>query len=189
MSTIAQLNPEQDGVITLHPVQHLRHRLHTGSSTTIGSRAKAGILGEPHPGWNSILRSWQSTGGVDRHTFRAPHFLMDNRCTVTSRITRGSRVQRLEHMIGVHLCVPHETLHPLRAMSYTLQHSTPCTGTPSSPHLVQRSEQHCHDPRPQQRGTSADLPPPAQQDTNNTPTPKATLILRVEMSHAKKRVF
>ena len=43
----------------------------------------------------------------------------------------------LEHMIGVHLCVPHITLHPLRAMSYTLQHSTPCTGTPSSPLPVQ----------------------------------------------------
>ena len=66
----------------------------------------------------------------------------------------------LEHMIGVHLCVPHITLHPLRAMSYTLQHSTPCTGTPSSPLPVQRSEQHCHDPRPQQRGTSVELPPP-----------------------------
>ena len=42
-------------------------------------------------------------------------------------------------------------------MSNTLQHS--CTGTPSPPFSVQRSEEHCHDPRLLQRGTSAELPP------------------------------
>ena len=42
-------------------------------------------------------------------------------------------------------------------MSHTLQHT--CTGTPSPPCSVQRSEEHCHDPRLLQRGTSAELPP------------------------------
>ena len=116
----------------------------------------------------SVTHSLRLKKDVDRHTFRAPHFLMHSRCTdrslvctVRSRITRGSK-----HKIGVHLCVPHKTLHPLRAMSHTLQHSTPCTGTPSSHLPVQRSEQHCHDPRPQRRGTSVELPPPTGYEPN-----------------------
>ena len=44
--TITQLIIEQDGDFTLHPDQHLRLRHHTGSSTTIGSRIKVGILDE-----------------------------------------------------------------------------------------------------------------------------------------------
>ena len=64
-------------------------------------------------------------------------------CTVVAQIARlcvQSYHARAMLKIGVHLCVPHETLQPLRATSYTLQHSTPCTGTPSSPLPVERSE-------------------------------------------------
>ena len=50
---ITQLILEQDGDCTLHPDQHLRLRPHTGSSTTIGSRIKVGILGELRPGLKS----------------------------------------------------------------------------------------------------------------------------------------
>ena len=89
----------------------------------------------------------------------------------------------LKHMIGVHLCVPHITLHPLRAMSYTLQHSTPCTGTPSSPLPVQRSEQHSHDPRPQQRGTSVELPPP----TPISGTSRLLNSVAVHVMHSQKK--
>ena len=71
--------------------------------------------------------------------------------------SRRSAVDRYTFRTPLHLCVLHKTLHPLRAMSHTLQHT--CTGTPSPPCSVQRSEEHCHDPRLLQRGTSAELPP------------------------------
>ena len=72
---------------------HLRH--HTGNKAATGSHIDAGIRGKHHPGLNSNfsslfrdvislagnLISWQSTGGVDRHTYRAPHFLMHSCCT------------------------------------------------------------------------------------------------------------
>ena len=45
-------------------------------------------------------------------------------------------------------------------MSHALQHSTPSTGTPSSPFPVPRSLTHCHDLLPHQGDTSAELPPP-----------------------------
>ena len=68
--------------------------------------------------------------------------------------------------IGVHLCVPHKKNHPLRAMSHTLQHSAPSTGTPSSSFLVPRSQEHHRDLRLFQRGASAELPPPTGYEPN-----------------------
>ena len=81
MSTTTQLILELDGDFTLQPDQQLRLRHRTGSSTTIGSRIKVGILGDRHPGLNSnfsyfscsssrfrlpeISIPWQSTEGVN----------------------------------------------------------------------------------------------------------------------------
>ena len=96
---------------------------------------------------------------VDRYTCRTPHFSCtviaqpDHQCAY-SHLTRHARLK-----IGVHLCVPHKTPYSLRAMSYTLQHSAPCTDTPSSPLPVLRSLSRCHASRPLQRGTSPELPP------------------------------
>ena len=53
MSTITQLIPEQDGKFTLQPDRQLGLHQRTGSSTTIGSQIRVGILGEPRPGLNS----------------------------------------------------------------------------------------------------------------------------------------
>ena len=53
MSTIAQLVLELDGKFTLQPDKQLRLRQRTGSSTTIGSRTKVGILGDPQHGLHS----------------------------------------------------------------------------------------------------------------------------------------
>ena len=57
---IIKSTPKQDGDPTLRShgktcrgIQHIRHRQLSGSSTTIGSRTKVGILGDPHPGLNS----------------------------------------------------------------------------------------------------------------------------------------
>ena len=79
---------------------------------------------------------------------------------LAQQIKSDSHVKTIRGWIksGVHLCVPYKTftLHPLRAMSHTLQHSTPFTGTPFP---VPRSLKHCHDPRLLQRGTSTELPP------------------------------
>ena len=72
-------------------IQHLRLHQLNGNST-IGSRIKVGILGDPHPGLNSsdffnsemlfrlpeIRIPWQSTG-VWTYT---PHFHMHSHCTV-----------------------------------------------------------------------------------------------------------
>ena len=106
MSTITQFILEQEGNFTLRPGQHLHLRHRTGSSTTIGSRIKAGILGEPRPGPNSKfflftdvislaenVISWQSTGGADRYTCRTPHFLMHSRCTLVSVYRAISRTR------------------------------------------------------------------------------------------------
>ena len=64
---------------------------------------------------------------------------------------------------GSTLSVSHlKTLHPRRAMSYTLQNLTPRTGTLSSPFpepVFQHSEQPCEDQRPQQRGALTEIPP------------------------------
>ena len=62
------------------------------------------------------------------------------------------------------LSVAHKTftLHPRRAMSYTLQNLTPRTGTPSSPFpasVFLQSEQPCEDQRPQQSGALTETPP------------------------------
>ena len=52
--------PKQDGgpILRSHRetcrgIQHTRPRQLSGNSTTIGSRTKDGILGDPHPGLNS----------------------------------------------------------------------------------------------------------------------------------------
>ena len=53
------------------------------------------------------------------------------------------------------------TLHPRRAMSYTLQNLTTRTSTPSSPFpesAFQQIEQPCEDQRPQQSGALTELP-------------------------------
>ena len=67
----------------------------------------------------------------------------------------GSRLTRI---FVSHL----KTLHPRRAISYTLQNPAPRTSTPSSPFpepVFQHSEQPCQDPRPQQRGAPTETPP------------------------------
>ena len=114
MSTITQLILELDGHFTLQPDQHLRLRQRTGSSTTIGSRIKVGILGERHPGLNSCfffffrdafslagnLNSLAIDGEVDGYTCRTPHFLMHSPCTaLRTDITHkhGSSHQGLCH--------------------------------------------------------------------------------------------
>ena len=113
MSTITQFILEQEGNFTLRPGQHLHLRHRTGSSTTIGSRIKAGILGEPRPGLNSKfflftdvislaenVISWQSTGGADRYTCRTPHFLMHSRCTLVSMYRAISRTRVAQDWTG-----------------------------------------------------------------------------------------
>ena len=129
------------------------------TSITIGSRIKVGIFGEPHPGLNflkNIFLLSNRRSAVDRYTFRTPHFLMHSRCTDCSPVCTVISRTRVAQDWSTSF-FPHKTLHPLRAMSHFLQH--PCTGTPSPPCSVQRSEEHCHDPRLLQRGTSAELPP------------------------------
>ena len=91
MRTITKLILELDGDFTLQPEQQLRLGQRAGSSTTIGSRIKVGILGDLQPGLNSNFSSsfscsgcrfrfpeisipWQSTGGVDRYTCHTSHF-------------------------------------------------------------------------------------------------------------------
>ena len=174
MNTITEWILEQDGDFTLHPDQclHLRHR--AGSRTTVGSRINAGILGEQHPELNSSfvlfrdvtsltgnLISWQSTGCVDRYTWRTPHFLMHSRCTACSFVCAQSYQAHAWLKIGVHLCVPKKTftLHPLRAMSHTLQHYTMHGHSFSAFSSPSITKKHCHKPRPLQRGTSTELPP------------------------------
>ena len=74
----------------------------------------------------------------------------------------GSRLKRI---FVSHL----ETLHPRRAMSYTLQNPTPRTSTPSSPFpepVFQHSEQPCQDLPPQQRGALTETPPLAGCEPN-----------------------
>ena len=117
---------------------------------------------EQNNDWGKSNQSWDSWR-TSSWCLKFHLLAIDGWCTQTHLPrTTFSHAQSLHRLlVGVYSHVPHITLHPLRAMSYTLQHSTPCTGTPSSPLPVQRSEQHSHDPRPQQRGTSVELPPPA----------------------------
>ena len=99
-NTITDLNLVQDGDSTLPLGRRIHLRHHIGNKAATGSQMEAGIRGKPHPGLNSDffffvqvchssagnLISWQSTGGVDRHTYRAPHFLvavLQSECTVT----------------------------------------------------------------------------------------------------------
>ena len=77
-------------------IQHFPLYQTNGNSTTIGSRTKVGILGDPHPGLNSsgffssemLFRLPESElflaidgRGVDRYTCRTPHFHMYSHCT------------------------------------------------------------------------------------------------------------
>ena len=110
-----------------------------------------------------LIISWRSTGGVDRHTKRAPHFLMHKCCAVSLQ----SCCQSVQSNSG-----PRSTLsafrpktftpNPRRTMSYVLQNLAPRPGTPSSPFpesVFQRAEQPCGDQRPQQSGALTELPP------------------------------
>ena len=122
------------------------------------------------------MRSWDCSQieNVDRHTYRAPHFLMHSCCAVsfvvllsecTSRtlISMHLHGSRLKHIFVSHL----KTLHTHRAMFYTVQTSTPRTGTPSSPFpepVFQHSEQPCQAPRPQQRGALTEPTPPTENE-------------------------
>ena len=110
-------------------------------------------------------------GGVDRHTYRAPHFLMHSCCAVSLQ----SWCQSVQSHIDLHAPAWFKsrstlsafrpktvTPDPRRAMSYTLQNLTPRTGTPSSPFpesVFQHSEQPCEDRRPQQSGALTEQPP------------------------------
>ena len=92
------------------------------------------------------LISWQSTECVDRHTYRALHFLMRSCCAVSLQARCSLVVRVYSHTLtSMHLHgASHEahclrfvqktfTPHPRRAMSCTLQNLTPRTGTLSSP--------------------------------------------------------
>ena len=134
-------------------------------------RIKARILGEPHPGLNSIfcsemsfrlleIKSLGKRRGVQTGTPAARHIFS---CTDVAQLARQCVYSHITHTCGSRLeyiFVSHEkfTLYPLRAMSHTVQYSTPCTGTLSPPFPVPRSLKHCHDLRPLQRGTSTELP-------------------------------
>ena len=73
--------------------------------------------------------------------------------TLTSMHLHGSRLKRI---FVSHL----KTLHPRRAMSYTLQNLTPRTGIPHFFETVfQHSEPHCRDQRPQQSRALTELSP------------------------------
>ena len=141
-NTITDLNLVQDGDSTLPPGRRIHLPQRTGSNAATGSQIEAGICGKHHPGLNSNfsslfrdiillagnLTSWQSTEGVDRHTYRAPHFLMHSCWAVSFRSLvvrvyshhmnssahmRGSRAQRLE--TEAHLCVaPQNTSYSSR---------------------------------------------------------------------------
>ena len=74
---------------------------------------------------------------------------------LTSMHLHGSRLKRI---FVYHL----KTLHPRRAMPYTLQNLTPRTSTPSTPFpepVFQHSKHPCQDQRPQQRGALTETPP------------------------------
>ena len=102
ISTITKLILEQDGDFTFHPDQQLRLRHRIGSSTTIGNRIKVGILGEPHPGLNSLFLP----ASVDRYTCHTPHFLMHRRCTACSLVCVQSHHAHAWLKIGVYLLCP-----------------------------------------------------------------------------------
>ena len=182
-NTITDLNFAQDGD-SIHPPGrriHLRHR--TGNKAATGSQIEAGIRGKHHPGLNSNfaslfrdvisfsgdLISWQPTGCVDRHTYRALHILMHSSCTVSMQSCCQSVQSHIDpkHLHGS----SHEaqsafhpktfTPHTRRAMSYTLQNVTPRTGTPSSPFpesVFHQSAQPCENQRHEQSGALTELP-------------------------------
>ena len=80
-------------------------------------------------------------------------------------MAQGHNGSRLKQIFVSH----RKTLHPRRAMSYTLQNLIPRTGTPSSPFpepVFQHSEQPCEDQRPQQRGALTETPPLAGYEPN-----------------------
>ena len=173
-NTIIDLKLPQDGERI-----HLRH--HDGKQAATCGQLGAGIRGKHHPGlksnfsFSSLFRdvislarnliSWQST--TARHVFLMPSLLRSlvvrvYSHTFTSMHLHGSRKKRI---FVSHL----KTLHPRRAMPYTLQNLTPCTGTPSSPFpepVFQHSEQPCQDQRPKQRGALTETPPLTGYEAN-----------------------
>ena len=113
------------------------------------------------------------TEGVERHTYRAPHFFMHSRCAVL--------LQSCCQSVAPAWLKPRSTLsafrpktftpHPCRAMSYTFQKLTPRTGPPSSlfPESVfLQSEQPCGDQRPQHSGALTEIPPLTGYEPNWT---------------------
>ena len=120
LNTITDLNLVQDGDSIFPPGRrfHLRH--HTGKKTATGSQIEAGICGKHHPGLNSnffffvqrchsacwkfyLLAIEGEEGGVDRHTYRAPHFS----CTVVAQPARqcahSPRTRRSQRLLPGHL--------------------------------------------------------------------------------------
>ena len=124
MNTIIQLILELDGDFTLQPDQQLRHHQRTGSSTTIGSRIKVGILGVLQSGQNSTFSffsysggrfrlpefsiPWHSTEGIDRYTC---HFNTYSHCTQLARIAQ-SHSSHATRVAQDKDCVPDENTSP-----------------------------------------------------------------------------
>ena len=95
-NTITDLNLVPDGDSTLPPGRRIHLRQRTGQKAATGSQIEAGVRGKHHPGLNSNFFFVQTChfacrkfyllaidGGVDRHTYRAPHFLMHSCCAVS----------------------------------------------------------------------------------------------------------
>ena len=173
----------QDGdTIPLPRRIHLRH--HDGNQAAAGSQIEAGIRGKHHPGLNSnfffffvqrchfACRKFNLLA-IDRgcRQTRLPRTTLSHAQSLhrlvllvvrvyshalTSMHLHGSRLKRI---FVYHL----KTLHPRRAMPYTLQNLTPRTSTPSTPFpepVFQHSKHPCQDQRPQQRGALTETPPP-----------------------------
>ena len=99
MSITTQLIPELDGDFTLQPDQQLRLRQRTGSSTTIGSPIKVGILGDLQPGLNGkfflrrkvLWQNWTCTTSTSR---RATSIICFRRNKVSKHMWKGSCLYR-----------------------------------------------------------------------------------------------
>ena len=132
-NTITDMNLVQDGDSTRPPGQRIHLRHHNGNRAATGSQIEAGIRGKHHPGLNSIfpslfrdvislagnlnLISWQSTGCVDRHTYRASHFLMHSCCTDLFLLV----VRVYSHTLtSMHL---HGSSHEAHCLRFTQKHS------------------------------------------------------------------
>ena len=106
-------------------IQHLRLHQINGKSTTIGSRTKVGILGDPHPELNSSdflvqrcffacqkANSLAIDGGVKRHTCRTQHFHKYSHCT--------DHTAQMTCVLGSRLSCASKIGHP------STRHVSPC---------------------------------------------------------------